>query len=42
MVNPSKIAITCQDLMAELLPRYFGQDAIQLVTGGPEETTMIL
>ena len=42
MVNPSEIAVACQDLLAELVPRYLDQEAIQLVAGEPEETTMTL
>ena len=31
-----------QDFMAEILPKYLDQEAIQIVTGGPKETGLIL
>ena len=42
MVKPAETTVACQDLMAELIPKYLDQEAIQVVTGGPEETTMML
>ncbi|KAK3168341.1 hypothetical protein OEA41_004788 [Lepraria neglecta] len=42
IVKPAETTVACQDLMAELIPKYLDQEAIQVVTGGPEETTMML
>ena len=42
MVKPSEISTASQDLMANILPRYMDQEAIQILTGGPKETGLIL
>ena len=42
MVKPAETTVACQDLMAELISKYLDQEAIQVVTGGPKETTVIL
>ena len=42
MIKPSEISVASQDLMFELVPRYLDSSAIQVVTGGPKETTLIL
>lgn len=42
LVKPSEITMASQDLMAEMLPKYLDQEAIQIVTGGPKETGLIL
>ena len=42
LVKPSEISMASQDLMAEILPKYLDQEAIQIVTGGPKETGLIL
>ena len=42
MVKPSEIAMASQHLMADIVPKYLDQEAIQIVTGGPMETGLIL
>lgn len=42
LVKPSEIAVASQHLMAEILPKYLDPEAIQIVTGGPTETKLIL
>lgn len=42
MVKPAEATISCQNLMAEIFPEYLDNSAIQVVTGGPQETSMIL
>ena len=42
MAKPSEISTASQDLMANILPRYLDQEAIQILTGGPKETGLIL
>ena len=42
MVKPAETVVACQDLFAELIPKYLDQEAIRVVTGGPKEATMIL
>ena len=42
LVKPSEIALASQRLMAEMLPKYLDPEAIQIVTGGPTETGLIL
>ena len=42
LVKPSEIAMASQNLMAEILPKYLDPEAIQIVTGGPKETGLIL
>lgn len=42
MLKPSELAHNTEQLLLELIPKYLDQEAIQVVTGGPQETTMIL
>ncbi len=42
MVKPAETTVSCQDLMADIIPRYLDNSAVQVVTGGPQETSMIL
>ena len=42
LIKPSEITIASQDLMAEILPKYLDQEGVQIVTGGPNETGLIL
>ena len=42
MLKPSEVSTASQDLMAEIVPKYLDQDAIQIVTGGPKEASLIL
>lgn len=42
MVKPAEATVACQNLMVDILPRYLDNSAIQVVTGGPQETSMIL
>lgn len=42
MVKPSEVARACQDLIAELIPKYLDKEGIQVVTGGPQESSAIL
>ena len=42
LVKPSEIAMASQHLLAEILPKYLDPEAIQIVTGGPTETGLIL
>ena len=42
LVKPSEIAMASQHLMAEILPKYLDPESIQIVTGGPVETGLIL
>lgn len=42
MVKPAETVVACQDLFAELIPKYLDQEAVRVVTGGPKEATMIL
>ena len=42
MLKPSELAIACQDLFVEIVPKYLDQDAIRVVTGAARETSLIL
>ena len=42
MVKPSEISVAAQNLMSEIIPKYLDLSAIRVVTGGPNETTLIL
>ena len=42
LIKPSEITMASQDLLAEILPKYMDQEGIQIVTGGPKETGLIL
>lgn len=42
MVKPAEATVACQDLMASIIPKYLDNNAIQVVTGGPQETLTIL
>ncbi len=42
VIKPSEIASATSELLAELLPRYLDNDCVQIVQGGPEETTALL
>ncbi len=42
LVKPSEITLASQNSMAEILPMYLDQEAIQIATGGPKETGLIL
>ncbi|MCJ1274599.1 hypothetical protein MMC21_002396 [Puttea exsequens] len=42
MVKPAESTVACQDLMVDLIPKYLDNDAIKVITGGPQETTQIL
>lgn len=42
VVKPSEIAPQSSALLAELLPKYVGEDAVQVVEGGVAETTKLL
>ncbi|KAK4696481.1 hypothetical protein P7C71_g1447, partial [Lecanoromycetidae sp. Uapishka_2] len=42
MVKPAESSASCQDLMADMIPKYLDNSAIQVVTGGPQETSLLL
>ena len=42
MLKPSELAHNIEQLLVELIPKYMDQDAVRVVTGGPEQTAMIL
>ncbi len=42
LVKPSEITLASQNLMAEILHKYLDPEAIQIATGGPKETGLIL
>ena len=42
MLKPSEVASATQDLLAEIIPKYLDNDAVQVVTGGVKETTAVL
>lgn len=42
ILKPSELAPATQSLLADLIPKYLDQSAIQLVTGGPTEVGRIL
>lgn len=42
LIKPSEIAPVTADLIAELIPKYLDTDSVQVVHGGPSETTEIL
>ncbi|KAG8528814.1 uncharacterized protein KY384_006503 [Bacidia gigantensis] len=42
LLKPSEVAVACQDVMAEIVPKYLDQEAIRIVTGGVSEMTAVL
>ena len=42
ILKPSELAKASQDLIAEMIPRYLDEDAIRIVTAGPQEMKVIL
>jgi aldehyde dehydrogenase (NAD+) len=42
VLKPSEVAGATADLLADLIPRYLDERAVQVVTGGVEETTELL
>lgn len=42
MLKPSELAISSQNLLSKLIPKYLDQNAIRIATGGPVETARIL
>ncbi|KAL6406774.1 putative aldehyde dehydrogenase [Ilyonectria robusta] len=42
VLKPSELAVASQDLIAEIVPTYLDQDAIRVVTAGPEGMNHIL
>ncbi len=42
VLKPSELAPACSGLLARLIPRYLDPEAVQVVTGGPGETTELL
>lgn len=42
MLKPSELAENTQTLLQKLIPQYLDSSAIQIVTGGPEETGRVL
>ncbi|KAL0869738.1 hypothetical protein ABMA27_005970 [Loxostege sticticalis] len=42
VVKPSEVAVACARFVAEMLPKYLDNDAIVVVEGGAEETTLLL
>src|SRR5690606_38544357 len=42
VLKPSELAPRFCELVEELLPRYVGREAVQVVTGGVPETTALL
>ncbi|KAH7126018.1 putative aldehyde dehydrogenase [Dactylonectria macrodidyma] len=42
VLKPSELSVACQDLIAEIVPKYLDQDAIRVVTAGPEGMNHIL
>ena len=42
MLKPSEVASACQNLIAEIVPKYLDNSAIHIVTGGVQETTRLL
>ena len=42
MLKPSETTQACMRLVQELVPKYLDSSAIRCVTGGPEETSLIL
>jgi acyl-CoA reductase-like NAD-dependent aldehyde dehydrogenase len=42
VLKPSEVSPTVSALMAELIPKYLDNEAIQVIEGGPQETTDIL
>lgn len=42
LLKPSELAVACETLLVDLVPKYLDQDAIQIVTAGPNEMPEIL
>ena len=42
VIKPAEYAAATSTLLSELVPRYLDDDAVAVVEGGPEETTMLL
>ncbi|XP_063626834.1 aldehyde dehydrogenase, dimeric NADP-preferring [Cydia splendana] len=42
IVKPSELSVACANFVVETLPKYLDNDAVQVVEGGPAETTELL
>lgn len=42
LVKPSEIAMNTEQLFARLLPQYLNSDCYHVITGGPEEASLML
>ncbi|XP_063540583.1 aldehyde dehydrogenase, dimeric NADP-preferring isoform X1 [Cydia strobilella] len=42
IVKPSELSVACANFVVETLPKYLDNDAVQVVEGGPTETTELL
>ncbi|KAK7204235.1 aldehyde dehydrogenase 3I1 [Myxozyma melibiosi] len=42
LLKPSELAVACETLLVDLVPKYLDQDAIRIVTAGPNEMPEIL
>ncbi|KAI9150872.1 Aldehyde dehydrogenase, dimeric NADP-preferring [Paramyrothecium foliicola] len=42
LIKPSELSVASQNLMTKLVARYLDPEAVQVVTGGPQETTELL
>jgi NAD-dependent aldehyde dehydrogenases len=42
VIKPSELSVNISALVAELIPKYLNENVVQVVQGGPAETTWVL